>query len=109
MDQTYVKVELRRRTIRRNWSGFNDGKFEYVIKIPGFIGELKRRMTPKEADEFCKRNNLKAYKDAEYASQMGIYGKDSFKRGVKPSHPMIEAIGRAAIKPKKLENLVDDD
>lgn len=35
----------------------SDGREEYVIRIPGFTGELTKFMTEREVLEFCAKNN----------------------------------------------------
>ena len=98
---------------RRHRSAFGrnrvSGREEYIIKIPGFSGELRKSMTSDEAKEFIEKSNKRAFVEAAEASSSGLYGYERFgKYGKSKSganNVMMRAAARAfADKRKKKES-----
>lgn len=86
----WAKVRMMKRksnsSSSRNAFGLNrnrkrgDGREEYIIKIPGFSGELRKFMTEKEAVEWLEASNKDAFMSAANASKAGIHGVERFNQ-----------------------------
>lgn len=95
-----VRIE-KRRTRTMTFTGMrsnrSDNREEYVLRIPGFTGELRKYMTEKEAEEWVIKTNKSAFESAAEASKEGIYGYEEFsKHGSCTGRDMFAAIGRTA-------------
>ena len=79
-----VKVMKSRRSSHRSFGSSNrtntGGREEFILKVEGFSGELRRTMTPKEAEEWVERTNKAAFMSAAKASKSGIYGVERFNK-----------------------------
>ena len=85
MANFWAKVKIMKRRARSTFGNRSrmDGREEYIIKIPGFSGELRKSMTEEEAQEFMEKSNKKAFCEAAEASSSGLYGYERFgKYGV---------------------------
>ena len=57
-----------------------DGREEFVIKIEGFAGELRRTMSVKEAERWVNDTNKASFMEASKASKSGPYGVERFNQ-----------------------------
>lgn len=94
----WAKCSLQR---RRHRSAFNRGRTsgheEYIIKIPGFSGELRKSMTAEEAEKFIEKSNKSAFMEAAEASKSGMYGYERFgKYGASKSGSLNVALRAAS-------------
>lgn len=108
----WAKVNIKKRELRRSFGRMRhkSGSEEYVIKIPGFSGELRKTMTPSEAEEFVRGSNKKAFTAAAEASKGGIDGYERFTRYGKSDNGLNAIVGRAlarSLKDKKKEGKTD--
>lgn len=95
----WAKIKmLKRRAVTSFGNRMNrkDGKEEYIIKIEGFSGELRRTMTEKEATAWIENTNKAAFMSAAKASESGIHGVERFTKYGKSSNGMSSVIMRAA-------------
>ena len=71
-----------------------DGREEYVIKVPGWSGELRKYMTAEEASEWVNKSNKAVYCEAAEASKSILYGYEEFSANGKPGSHMNRAVGK---------------
>lgn len=97
----WAKVLITRREKRTTFSSSysssstrHDGKKEYVVKMNGWSGELRKWMTDEEAEEWRRRSNRKAFLSAAEASKKGLYGIEQFSKRGDPSANRIHSFGR---------------
>ena len=82
----WAKLSIRKRytyAFRRSTAD-SSGREEYVITLPGFYGELRKSMTPRECEEFIEKNNHVTYSAVKKAASMnGEVGftKKGFSQG----------------------------
>lgn len=93
----WAKVSIKKRELRRSFGRLThrSGTDEYVIKIPGFSGELRKTMTPKEAEKFVRSSNESAFIAAAEASKGGLKGYERFTRYGKSDNGVASVMGRA--------------
>ena len=112
--KAWAKVIINKRRLRSTFSNRQriDGKEEFIIKVEGFSGELRRTMSDKEAEAWVENTNKSAFMSAAKASESGIYGVERFNKYGKSGNGMKSVIMRAAargfsdIKPKEEEEEV---
>lgn len=82
MSKFWVNAKMLRRKARSTFGNRSrvDGKEEYIIKIPGFSGELRKYMSEEEAIELIEKSNKSAFKQAASASKSGVYGYEQFSK-----------------------------
>lgn len=79
----WAKVRIQKRKNRSTFGGSrnrHDGRDEYVIKVPGFSGELRKYMTEDEAREWVEKSNKAAFMSAAEASKRGLFGVEEFTK-----------------------------
>lgn len=100
MSKFWAKVKIMKRRARSTFGNRSrmDGKEEYIIKIPGWSGELRKYMTEDEALELMEDSNMEAFREAAEASKGGLYGYERFtKYGYgKDAGSMLGLVGRMA-------------
>lgn len=82
----FIRVLIKRKVHRYSRKGSDrdiHGRYMYTIQLAGWHGELRKRMTDKEAAELCSRYNGRAFKEAEAAAAQGYNGVSAFKEGHK--------------------------
>lgn len=97
--KAWARIDISKREIRRGFGRRRygrEGVDEYVIKIEGFSGELRKTMTAEEASSWVKRSNGAAFKAAAKASEIGVEGYERFTKHGKVSSGMSHVIMRAA-------------
>ena len=86
MSKAWVKVKVMkgRRGNHRSFGSHGrdrmNGKEEFILKVEGFSGELRRSMTPKEAEDWVEKTNKSAFMSAAKASKSGAYGVERFNK-----------------------------
>ena len=98
MSNAWAKVKIMKRKARHTFGNRNrvDGKEEFIIKIPGFSGELRKTMSTKEAEEWVEATNKAAFMSAAEASEGGVYGVERFTKYGKGANGMRSTMVRAA-------------
>lgn len=99
--KVWAKVKIAKRQIRRTFgrrTPSREGLEEYVIKIEGFSGELRKTMTAKEANAWVEKSNGAAFKAASEASRGGLNGVEEFTKYGKGTHGMSTVVMRALAK-----------
>lgn len=84
----WAKVRIQKRSTTTNTRSYgfgrnkkrHDGREEYIIKMEGFSGELRKYMTEAEAIKWVESSNKNAFMSAAKASKNGVYGVDSFTK-----------------------------
>ena len=78
----WCKVNISRRKIRSTFGNRTrtDGREEFILKIPGFSGELRKIMTMEEAMEWVEKTNGRAFCEAAEASKSGLHGYEQFSK-----------------------------
>lgn len=82
MSSAWAKIKMMKRRARHTFGGRQrvDGKEEFIIKIEGFSGELRRTMSEKEAEAWIEKTNKAAFMSAAKASKSGVYGVERFNK-----------------------------
>lgn len=107
MKKAWAKISIGKREVRRTFSRrHNHGETsEYVIKVKGFSGELRKIMTDKEATEWVKNSNKDAFLSAAKASKDGLHGFERFSKDGEVAlgmrNVMMRTAGRSLFKPRK--------
>lgn len=78
----WAKIKMMKRRARQTFGNRQriDGKEEFIIKIEGFSGELRRTMSEKEAEAWIENTNKAAFMSAAKASESGVYGVERFNK-----------------------------
>lgn len=94
----WAKVKMMKRRIRHTFGNRNrvDGKEEFIIKIEGFSGELRRTMSETEAEAWIVNTNKAAFMSAAEASKSGVYGVERFNKHGKGGNGITSIVVRAA-------------
>lgn len=98
--KAWSRVSLIKRPYRNSFAfrTRNDGKEEFILKVPGFSGELRKIMTPKEAEEWVANTNEAAFMAAASASASGIYGVEEFAKNGRGGRGLESVIAKYASK-----------
>lgn len=108
----WAKIDIRKRHRYAFQRSIVDshGREEYVIRIPGFYGELRKSMTPKEFASFVEANNKATYKAVVKAASMngerGFSTKGFSQGGM--NDIMISALSKM-LEPKQRDKVKDED
>ena len=98
MSNAWAKVKMMKRRSRQTFGNRQrtDGKEEFIIKIEGFSGELRRTMSDKEAESWLENTNKAAFMSAAKASESGVYGVERFNKYGKGGNGIKSVIMRTA-------------
>ena len=98
MSNAWAKIKMMKRRNRHTFGNRQrvDGKEEFIIKVEGFSGELRRTMTEKEAEAWVENTNKAAFTAAAKASESGVYGVERFNKYGKGGNGIKSVIVRAA-------------
>ncbi|CAL9959778.1 hypothetical protein VPHD148_0046 [Vibrio phage D148] len=80
MASFWAKIQIMKRKARSTFGNRSrmDGREEYILKLPGWSGELRKHMTEEEAESMMESYNKKAFCEAAEASKDGLYGYERF-------------------------------
>lgn len=109
MSNAWAKVKIMKRKARSTFGHRQriDGKEEFILKVEGFSGELKRVMSDTEAEAWVENTNKAAFMSAAKASESGVYGVERFNKygkggnGIKSVMMRVAARGFADANPKE--------
>lgn len=82
MSSAWARVKVMKRKSRHTFGSNRrvDGKEEFILKVEGFTGELRRVMTESEAESWVQKTNKAAFMSAAKASETGVYGVEKFNK-----------------------------
>lgn len=96
--RAWVSAVITKRQYRHSFQNRarTDGTEEFIIKVEGFSGELRKVMTEKEAEEWVEKTNKSAFMAAASASSAGLYGIEQFNKHGKGGRGMDSVIMKVA-------------
>lgn len=114
MSTAWARIKMMKRRSRNTFSNRQriDGKEEFIIKVEGFSGELRRTMSEKEAEAWIASTNKAAFMAAAKASETGVYGVERFNKHGKGGNGLKSVMMRVAARgfaDSKVKEVKDED